>query len=133
SVDFAKETRLIIVTSTWGDGDPPDNAAGFWQHLNSGAAPQVEHLSYSVLALGDKNYSDFCGAGKKFDERLEQLGAKRIHPRAECDVDYEATAKAWIEALWEPLKAVISNQSGVPGHSSARSGISSTATTDHGL
>ncbi len=105
SVDFAKETRLIIVTSTWGDGDPPDNAAGFWQHFNSAAAPSVDHLSYSVLALGDKTYSDFCGAGKKFDERLEQLGAKRIHPRAECDVDYEGTAKAWMESLWRVLES----------------------------
>ena len=103
SVDFAKETRLIIVTSTWGDGDPPDNAAGFWQHLNSDAAPRVDHLSYSVLALGDKTYSDFCGAGKKIDERLEQLGARRIHARAECDVDYEATARSWMEGVWAEL------------------------------
>jgi len=105
SVDFAKTNRLIIVTSTWGDGDPPDNAAGFWQHLNSDAAPRLDHLSYSVLALGDKTYSDFCGAGKKFDERLEQLGAKRIHPRAECDVDYERTASAWMEGVWTALAA----------------------------
>ncbi len=103
SVDFAKENRLIIVTSTWGDGDPPDNASAFWQYLNSGATPQVDHLNYAVLALGDKTYSDFCGAGKKFDERLEQLGAKRIHPRAECDVDYEATANAWMEGVWAAL------------------------------
>jgi len=105
SVDFAAETRLIIVTSTWGDGDPPDNAVGFWQQLNSRTAPQIDHLSYSVLALGDKTYSDFCGAGKKFDERLEQLGARRIHPRAECDVEYESTAKAWMEGVWVALAA----------------------------
>jgi sulfite reductase (NADPH) flavoprotein alpha-component len=109
SVDFAKETRLIIVTSTWGDGDPPDNAAGFWQYLSSEAATQIDHLSYSVLALGDKTYSDFCGAGKKFDDRLEQLGARRIHPRAECDVDYEATARAWMESVWAALAATCNN------------------------
>ena len=103
SVDFARESRLVIITSTWGEGDPPDNATAFWQHLNSGAAPQLAHLNYSVLALGDKNYADFCGAGKKFDERLEQLGAQRILPRAECDVDYEAPAKAWMEGLWPAL------------------------------
>lgn len=103
SVDFAKEQRLIIVTSTWGDGDPPDNAAAFWQHLNSDAAPKIDHLNYAVLALGDRNYANFCGAGRKFDERLEQLGAKRILPRADCDVDYEADAGAWIEKLWAGL------------------------------
>ena len=106
SVDFANEQRFVIVTSTWGDGDPPENAAAFWQHLNSHAAPRLDHLSYSVLALGDKNYSDFCGAGKKFDERLEQLGARRIHPRADCDVDYETTAKQWMEGLWSALEKV---------------------------
>ena len=106
SVNFASEQRFLIVTSTWGDGDPPDNAAAFWQHLNSHAAPRLDHLSYSVLALGDKNYSDFCGAGKKFDERLEQLDARRIHPRADCDVDYETTAKQWMEGLWSSLEKV---------------------------
>ncbi|MEO8428205.1 MAG: sulfite reductase subunit alpha [Verrucomicrobiota bacterium] len=100
SVDFTKEPRLIIVTSTWGDGDPPDNAAAFWQHLNSESAPRLEHLTYSVLALGDKTYSDFCGAGKKIDARLEQLGARRIHARTDCDTEYESAARAWMEGLW---------------------------------
>jgi sulfite reductase (NADPH) flavoprotein alpha-component len=104
AVDFTSEQRLIIVTSTWGDGDPPDNALAFWQYLNSDAAPKLRQLSFCVLALGDKNYANFCGAGKKFDERLEQLGARRFHPRADCDVDYEPTAKAWIEDLWPALE-----------------------------
>ena len=105
-IDLKQESRLAIVTSTWGDGDPPDNALVFWNFLNSESAPPLQHLNYSVLALGDKNYAEFCGAGKKFDERLAQLGAKRIQPRAECDLDYEATAKSWIESLWHPLAAV---------------------------
>lgn len=100
-VDWKTEERILIVTSTWGDGDPPDNAAAFWNFLNSTSAPKLDHLKFSVLALGDKNYSDFCGAGKKFDARLEQLGARRIHPRADCDVDYESTAKEWIESIWK--------------------------------
>ena len=103
SIDLKSEPRLLLVTSTWGDGDPPDNAVAFWNFLNSDAAPKLDHLAFSVLALGDRNYSDFCGAGKKFDARLEQLGAKRFLPCAECDVDYEAPAKAWMDAVWTTL------------------------------
>jgi sulfite reductase (NADPH) flavoprotein alpha-component len=105
SVDLAKESRWIIITSTWGDGDPPDNASAFWTWLNSDAAPRLEQLSYAVLGLGDRNYSDFCGASKKFDARLEQLGATRMLARGDCDVDYEGPAKAWIESLWPVLNA----------------------------
>ncbi len=101
--DLAKEARCVVVTSTWGDGDAPDNAAAFWAGLSADTAPRLEGLSFAVLGLGDKNYADFCGAAKKFDERLGQLGAKRVVPRAECDVDYEAAAKAWIESLWPAL------------------------------
>jgi sulfite reductase (NADPH) flavoprotein alpha-component len=116
--DLAKESRLVIVTSTWGDGDPPDNAANFWAQLNSEHAPRLEQLHFSVLALGDRNYSDFCGAGKKFDARLEALGGKRIHSRADCDTDYETAAKAWMEGLWPALREVASED----GRSSVEDG-----------
>ena len=104
--DLTKTARLVIVTSTWGDGDPPDNAVNFWSWLNGEAAPRLENLSFAVLGLGDKNYSDFCGAGKKIDARLAALGAKRLVAPGECDVDYEAAAKTWIEALWLELERV---------------------------
>jgi len=89
----------IIISSTWGDGDPPENAANFWSWLNSESAPRLENLHFAVLGLGDKNYSDFCGASKKFDARLEALGARRLIERGECDLDYEPTAKNWMETL----------------------------------
>jgi sulfite reductase (NADPH) flavoprotein alpha-component len=95
--------QCVIVTSTWGDGDPPDNATGFWSAISAESAPRLESLRYAVLGLGDRNYADFCGASKKFDLRLEQLGALRVLARAECDVDFQATAKAWMEALWPVL------------------------------
>ena len=95
--------KAVIISSTWGDGDPPDNASSFWSWLNSPNAPRMENLQFAVLGLGDRNYSDFCGASKKFDSRLEALGAKRLVTRAECDVDYEAAAQAWIGALWDKL------------------------------
>jgi sulfite reductase (NADPH) flavoprotein alpha-component len=100
---FATAKKAVIITSTWGDGDAPDNAVNFWNWLKADAAPRLEHLEFAVLGLGDKNYSDFCGASKKFDTRLEALGAKRLAARGECDTDYEATAKKWMDGLWEKL------------------------------
>ena len=111
--ELARHQQLLLLTSTWGDGDPPDNAAHFWQQLSSNQAPPLSHLRFSVLALGDRNYSDFCGAGRKFDERLEQLGATRLHPRAECDVDYESTATQWMSGVWNAL-ASAQTQAGSP-------------------
>ena len=98
--------RLLVVCSTWGDGEPPDNAAAFWSRLSDGAAPRLESLRYSVLGLGDRNYADFCGAARKIDERLEALGARRVAPRAECDGGDRAPFTAWVEAVWPSLDSV---------------------------
>ena len=121
SVNLNDEKRMLVVTSTWGDGDPPDNAVGFWNYLSSDAAPRLTQLSFSVLALGDRNYANFCGAGKKFDERLEALGAKRVLPRCECDVDYEAAAQSWMDNV---LKTILecgeSSAQSIPGNSESR-------------
>lgn len=103
--DLTKEGLFVIITSTWGDGDAPDNAVNFWTSLSADTAPKLETLSFAVLALGDKNYSEFCGAGKKFDERLVALGAKRLVTMGECDVDYEAVAKAWTDGIWPVLES----------------------------
>lgn len=100
---FATAKKAVIISSTWGDGDAPDNAVNFWNWLKADSAPRLENLEFAVLGLGDKNYSDFCGASKKFDERLTALGAKRLTPRGECDTDYEAAAKKWMDSLWEKL------------------------------
>src|SRR5688572_15378419 len=90
SVDLTKEEHVLVITSTYGDGEPPDNAQGFWSWLSSDTAPKLDRTGFSVLALGDTNYPQFCEFGKKCDIRLEQLGARRVHPRADCDIDYEA-------------------------------------------
>ncbi len=95
---LAEIERIAIVTSTYGEGEMPDNALAFWTALSAETAPRLEHLSFSVLSLGDTAYDGFCQAGKLFDMRLEQLGAQRVAARVDCDVDFEKTAKDWITA-----------------------------------
>jgi sulfite reductase (NADPH) flavoprotein alpha-component len=108
-IDWIKETNLLVVTSTYGDGDMPDNAQAFWDWLQTDAAKTLSHLNYSVLALGDTNYEQFCAAGKKIDARLEALGAKRIHSLADCDLDYEAKAKTWTDGALTTLAPAAQN------------------------
>jgi sulfite reductase (NADPH) flavoprotein alpha-component len=97
AVEWSKESQLLIVTSTYGDGEMPDNAKMFWDWLQTEAGKVLAHLRYAVLALGDSNYEHFCAAGRRIDERLEALGATRACARGECDVDYESVAKPWLE------------------------------------
>lgn len=93
--DLGKCERLLVITSTYGDGDPPDNATTFWQWLSSDAAPNMESLQYSVLALGDTNYEKFCAFGKAVDERLAALGATRVFDRVDSDTDYDTPFAEW--------------------------------------
>lgn len=112
--DLSKEKHLLLVSSTWGDGDPPDNAIEFWNALRSEDHPRLEELSYAVLALGDSNYLNFCAQGRAFDARFEALGAKRLAPRADCDTDFEEPAAAWFESVRSALSNVDTGGSSAP-------------------
>jgi sulfite reductase (NADPH) flavoprotein alpha-component len=100
STQALTETRhLLLITSTYGDGEPPDNAAALLSGLHSHDAPSLASLRYSVLALGDSSYPDFCKCGRDFDGRLAALGASRAAPLIECDVDYDEPFAKWIVAV----------------------------------
>ncbi|MBK1826398.1 diflavin oxidoreductase [Haloferula rosea] len=94
-----EEKNLLIITSTYGDGEPPDNAADLYEWILSDEAPKLEGVSYSVLSLGDTSYPDFCKCGIDFDERLLALGATRISDRVDSDVDFDQPFKEWSEAV----------------------------------
>jgi sulfite reductase (NADPH) flavoprotein alpha-component len=99
------EDYLAVLSSTHGEGDPPDNALDLYEFLHGRKAPALKHLQYSVLALGDSSYEYFCQTGKDFDASLAALGATAIVPRVDCDVDYDDAAESWINDLIEALSA----------------------------
>jgi sulfite reductase (NADPH) flavoprotein alpha-component len=94
--ELAKVTNLLVIVSTWGDGDPPESAVAFHKDFMSATIP-LTGLNFSVCALGDTSYEKFCQTGKDVDARLEALGAKRVAPRQDCDVDYEESFSAWLD------------------------------------
>ncbi|MGN5239455.1 sulfite reductase subunit alpha [Rhodococcus sp. SJ-3] len=114
SAAFASLGRVLIVTSTYGEGEMPDNAELFWDSLSAESAPRLDGMDFAVFALGDTGYDGFCQAGKLIDMRLEQLGATRIVPRVDCDVEFEDVAAVWIaETL--PLVAAVEGITGDGG------------------
>jgi sulfite reductase (NADPH) flavoprotein alpha-component len=95
---MAETSNLLLIASTWGEGDPPQRAIDFYEALMADDAPRFDHTRYAVLALGDRSYAQFCEIGRRIDERLAELGGTRIVDRIECDLDYETPAGTWIDS-----------------------------------
>lgn len=101
---ISQENILIIVTSTQGDGEPPEEALTFYNGLYSKKTPDLSKLHFAVFGLGDSSYTHFCQAAKDIDLRLAELGAKRLLERIDADIDYQAISKQWCKSVVEQLK-----------------------------
>jgi len=124
------EQDLVVITSTHGEGDPPQSAADFFEFLEGRKAPRLPELRYAVLALGDSTYERYCEGGKRIDRRLAELGATALHPRVDCDVDYDEPAAAWTAALIERLgkeAAASAASAAVPAAPGASPGVAPAA------
>ncbi|KWB48684.1 bifunctional nitrate reductase/sulfite reductase flavoprotein subunit alpha [Burkholderia ubonensis] len=101
---LAKAQYVLLMTSTFGDGDPPDNGSEFWDALRADGAARLDGVHFAVLAFGDRNYDQFCGHGRRLDARFAELGAKRLSPRVDCDVEFQADADRWLERVVARIK-----------------------------
>jgi sulfite reductase (NADPH) flavoprotein alpha-component len=119
--ELAKSTKLLVIVSTWGDGEPPETAVSFYKEfMNSDLA--LSDVRFSVCGLGDTAYEKFCQIGKDVDAKLESLGATRVSARQDCDVDYEDAYAGWLESALSalaPASAAAVVQSTAPAFASS--------------
>ncbi len=97
--DLAAARDVLVVTSTFGDGGPPDNGVEFWQQLDSPEAPGLKGIRYAVLGIGDRAYDNFCGHAKSIDSRLAALGATRLLERSECEAYDDEPMHRWADRV----------------------------------
>lgn len=105
ATDVTAIENLLVITSTYGEGEPPDNATALYSSLHAEDAPDLAATRYSVLALGDSSYENFCKCGFDFDQRLDALGATSLAPIVTCDGDYEEPFEIWSGHLLEAFAA----------------------------
>ena len=117
---LTEERTVLVVASTCGNGEPPDDAAPFWEAVVRGTGWNLRGLRFSVLALGNLTYDHFCRCGREFDVALERHGATRFYPRVDCDAEYHQSAKRWIDGITATLRRQESGHDYAPDRSSVR-------------
>lgn len=118
------EKNVLIVVSTWGEGDPPDGAVDFHEFVMGGNAPKMEGVNFAVFALGDTSYPDFCECGKQFDKRFAELGANRVMERVDADVDFDEPFETWLAAVMPKMVEVAGVKEAVAARAPAPAAVS---------
>ncbi|MGC9355231.1 MAG: diflavin oxidoreductase, partial [Mariniphaga sp.] len=119
------EENVAIIVSTHGEGEPPDMAEDFHRFVTGKRLPKLEKLRFSVLALGDKSYRNFCQTGEEIYNAIKTSGAYAVTPLAKCDLDYDVPAEIWMNNLLLNL-APSENGSGAETDATIIPGISTT-------
>lgn len=117
---IAQEKLLIVVTSTQGEGEPPEEAVALHKFLFSKKAPKLPDTAFAVFSLGDTSYEFFCQSGKDFDTKLAELGGERLLDRVDTDVEFQPAAEQWRAKIVEVLK------SRVPAETPAQAAVTAT-------
>lgn len=128
---IAQEKLLLIVTSTQGEGEPPEEAVALHKYLFSKKAPSLAGLTFAVFGLGDTSYEFFSKAGKDFDSRLAELGAERLLDRVDADVEFQPLAEQWRRQVVEALKARFASQTAVAVQAAASGQVNAVTTSPY--
>ena len=104
--DISTSKRLIVVCSTWGEGEQPVNAQDLYDAVEETEEGSMEGVNFAVLALGDTAFELFCESGKEWDTILEEKGGNRVNDRIDCDTDYDDYAEEWLEATLGLMKDI---------------------------
>ena len=104
--DISSSKRLIVVCSTWGEGEQPVNAQDLYDAVEETEEGSMEGVNFAVLALGDTAFELFCESGKEWDKILEEKGGNRVNDRIDCDTDYDDYAEEWLEDTLGLMKEI---------------------------
>lgn len=126
-----KEKFIAVVVSTYGEGEPPEDAETLYEFLATKKAPRLDGVKIAVLGLGDSSYEFFCQTAKDFEERLTKLGAEVIHQRADLDVDYDDEAASWISGALDAFEPDLKAQQGATGVQVVSFGTPATAASQY--